>query len=173
MTIETRKFKFCKVHWMTSNWPQPNWHEKYPAYILHNTMSPTFLSGSLNISCSQDISDLRTSNSGSHTLKFQCHNIFSIRKIVFLLTESWKKTKNCSRIFGEHPSRCHLQGNDEWRQPTHIPLKMAARCSPKIREQVFVFFQDSLSRKTIFLLWIRSPITYFLVFLVLLDRQEM
>ncbi len=41
--------------------------------------------------------------------------------------------------------------HDEWRQPTHIPLKMAARCSPKIREHFFfVFFQDSVCRKTIF-----------------------
>ncbi len=44
----------------------------------------------------------------------------------------------------------------KWRQRvtsahTHIPLKMAARCSLKIREQFLFSFQDSASRKTIFL----------------------
>ncbi len=31
---------FCKVHRMTSNWPQPIWHEKYPTYIIHNITGP-------------------------------------------------------------------------------------------------------------------------------------
>ncbi len=42
--------------------------------------------------------------------------------------------------------------HDEWCQPTHIPLKMAARFSPKIREQFFCFPSDSVSRKTLIFL---------------------
>ena len=66
------------------------------------------------------------------------------------------------------PSSCLLScgptgSHDEWRQPTHIPQRVAATCLPKIREQFFFSFQYSVSRKTIFLLWILSPITYFLV----------
>ena len=37
-------------------------------------------------------------------------------------------------------------------QSMHIPLKMAATCSPKISEQFLFSFQDLVSRKTIFLL---------------------
>ncbi len=52
--------------------------------------------------------------------------------------------------------RFSLCEKSEWRQSTHIRLKMAARCSPKFWEQFFFSFQDSVSRKTIFLLslWI-------------------
>ncbi len=53
--------------------------------------------------------------------------------------------------------------HDEWRQPTHIPLKMAARCSPKIREHIFFSFKTQYVVIQLFLLWILSPITYFLV----------
>ena len=60
-------------------------------------------------------------------------------------------------------SHCHLLTGecacaDVTHAPTHPPCqKMAARCSPKIREQYL--FQDSVSRKTFFVLRILSPIT--------------
>ncbi len=81
------------------------------------------------------------------------------RKIVFLLTESLKENKNCSWIFGEHVAAiffmvdgvCVVHAHNEWHQPTHIPLKKAARCLPKIQEQFLFSFPHSVSRKTIFL----------------------
>ncbi len=36
---------------------------------------------------------------------------------------------------GQHSSCGPTGSHDEWHQPTHIPLMMAARCSPKIWEQ--------------------------------------
>ncbi len=58
----------------------------------------------------------------------------------------------------------HTGSHDEWRQPTYIPLKMAARCSPKIREQfLFSPFKTQRVERQFFYyesweLWI--PITY-------------
>ncbi len=52
-------------------------------------------------------------------------------------------TMICTRtIVGYLNSTCKTTGlYDEWRQPTHIPLKMAARCLPKIWEQFLFSFK--------------------------------
>ncbi len=104
------------------------------------------------------------------TYKYQ-----SSRKFVFLLTESGYENKNCSRSYPGATFRGMIQPSPRsssfWPQEELradgwiIPLKVTARSSQKIREQVLFSYPDSVSRITLFLLWILSPITYFLFIL--------
>ncbi len=47
-----------------------------------------------------------------------------------------------------------------------FPWRWQQDARRKFGNNFFVFFQDSVSRKTIFLLWILNPITYFLVLII-------